>query len=329
VREHLPCIVGESHVLQDVIAIVSRAAPSPDAAALITGESGTGKELLARTVHFKSPNHKGPFVSLNCAALPAELIESELFGYAPGAFSGARASGKIGLIQEAEGGTLFLDEMGDLSLEGQAKLLRFLESGEYYQVGDTRLRRARVRLVAATNQDPETLMAERRLRPDLFYRLAVIRIQTPSLRQRPEDVLPIARFFLEDFARKYGKTFTGIAPTAAARLEAHPWPGNIRELRNAVERGVLLGPGPLLEEADLALGSAAPTPEADTPAPASWPARGFPPLPPEGLDLAALDAHFLREAQQRSGGNDRAAARLLHMSYYAFRYRKQRLDAGG
>ncbi|MFH1136726.1 MAG: sigma-54 dependent transcriptional regulator [Pseudomonadota bacterium] len=324
-EENLPCFIAESDAIQDVMQFVDRVAKSPDAPVMILGETGTGKELFARAVHYKSPNCRGPFVTLNCAAIPREIIESELFGYEPGAFSGASPKGKAGLIEQAQGGTLFLDEVGDLGVEAQAKLLRFLDSGEYYKVGGTRIKQARARVVSATNRDLDAMTAAGEFRRDLYFRLAVIKIELPSLKKRPEDILPIARFFLMEFSRKYQKTFTGLSPEAEAFLLGHSWEGNVRELKSLMERGVLSGRGPVLGPDDFGRPTGGPVP--DKPAPDSR--FTLPPLTPEGLDLAALleavEKIYVEEAFRQSGGNDSKAAQFLGINYYTYRYRKKKL----
>lgn len=324
-KENVPCFLGESDAVQDIMEIVGKVAASPDTAVMILGETGTGKELIARAIHYRSPHFKGPMVSVNCAAIPRELIESELFGYEKGAFSGAEASGKSGLVEEAADGTLFLDEVGDLSMDAQAKLLRFLEEGEYYRVGGTRSRKVRTRIISATNRDLEAMMSEGRFRKDLYYRLAVVRIEIPSLNQRRKDIMPIATHFLAQFNEKFGKSFLGFSEEAREALEGFHWTGNVRELKNLVERGVLLGEGPLLTPEGLGLervtsagGDAGPGQR--------W---NLPPLSAEGFDLLGLlgeiERRYLREALRLSGDNESRAARLLGISRDTFRYRKKRL----
>ncbi|OGP70532.1 MAG: Fis family transcriptional regulator [Deltaproteobacteria bacterium RBG_13_58_19] len=320
-RENMPCFIGESDAIQDVMNTVAKVAQSPDTPVIILGESGTGKELIASAIHYKSPNFQGPFVTLNCAAIPRELLESELFGYEKGAFSGAAANGKKGLVEQAGGGTLFLDEVGDLSLEAQAKLLRFLENGEFYRLGGTKKLQVRTRVVSATNKDINSMIEQSLFREDLYYRLAVIKIWVPSLNNRPEDIVPIAKYFLVELSGKYQKNFTGIAPEAESLLKDYAWKGNIRELRNIIERGVLMESGPQLRLTDLDLTG---TPPESSPGLATT--VGFPRLPDEGLDLAALEKHFIKEALKKSQGNSRLAADLLRMSYYAFRYKRKNLE---
>ncbi|MEW6386635.1 MAG: sigma-54 dependent transcriptional regulator [Thermodesulfobacteriota bacterium] len=320
-RENMPCFIGESDAIQDVMKVVDRVAQSPDTPVIILGESGTGKELIASAIHYKSPNFQGPFVTLNCAAIPKELLESELFGYEKGAFSGAAANGKRGLVEQAGGGTLFLDEVGDLSLEAQAKLLRFLEHGEFYRLGVTKKLQVRTRVVSATNKDLTGMIEQGLFREDLYYRLAVIKIWVPSLNERPEDIIPIAKYFLVELGGKYQKNFTGIAPAAERLLKDYPWKGNIRELRNIIERGVLMENGPQLQLTDQNLKRMEPQA-----LPLSAATAVFPRLPDEGLDLAALEKHFIKEALKKAQGNSRLAADLLGMSYYAFRYKRKNLE---
>jgi DNA-binding NtrC family response regulator len=323
IKENLPCFIGESNAIQDMMQFVTKVAQSPDTPILIVGESGTGKELVARAVHYKSPIFNGPFVTLNCAAIPRDLVESELFGYEKGAFSGASASGKSGLIEQAADGTLFLDEIGDLSLEAQAKLLRFLEDGEYYRVGGTQKLRVQTRIVSATNKDLNDSIEKGVFRLDLFYRLGVIKVQIPSLNQRREDIIRIAKYFLVEFGQKHEKTFEGISTDAENFLVKRQWKGNIRELRNFIERGVLVGNGPDLTLNDLGVDSS--NSSTNDQASTHETEAGFPPLPDDGIDLNALEEYFIREALNRAEGNDAKAAQLLKMSYYSYRYRKKKI----
>ncbi|NJD63444.1 MAG: sigma-54-dependent Fis family transcriptional regulator [Deltaproteobacteria bacterium] len=324
-RENLPCFMGESNTIKDVMQSVGQLARSPDTPVLILGETGTGKELIASAIHYRSPNFRGPLVSVNCAAIPRELIESELFGYEKGAFSGANTAGKKGLVEQAEGGTLFLDEIGDLSLEAQAKLLRFLEEGEYYRVGGTRKFTVRTRVVSATNKNLEEQIEKGLFREDLYYRLAVARVEVPSLTVRRDDIVPIAMHFLLEFSRKFDKPFTGISPDAQEALKNYRWKGNVRELRNIVERGVLVSEGPELNRKDLGLEKTNSSP--DRPRSAEEILR--PLVPPEGIDLQgaheSLDKHFFEEVLRMTGGNETRAAMLLHINYHTFRYRRKKL----
>ena len=324
IRENMPCIIGDSNAIQDVMQFIGKTAVSPDTPILITGESGTGKELIASAVHYLSPNFQGPYVTLNCASIPTDLVESELFGYEKGAFSGAQPSGKPGLLEEAHGGTLFLDEIGDLSLEAQAKLLRWLEYGKYYRVGGTKEQQSQVRVVSATNKDLEAQIQEKLFRLDLFYRISVIKIEIPALNQRREDIIPIAEFFLGEFAKKFNKNHTTISREAQEHLKQYHWKGNIRELKNYIERAVLIGSGPELTLEDLGL----PVNQGLSKGEPSTPqfANGLTALPADGIDLDEMERHYIQEALSAAGGNDAKAAHLLGLSYYAFRYRRKKIE---
>jgi DNA-binding NtrC family response regulator len=324
-QENLPCFVAESNAIQDVIEFIGTVAKSPDTPVLIFGETGTGKELIASAIHFRSPNFRGPFVTVNCAAIPKDLIESELFGYEKGAFSGASASGKKGLIEAAANGTLLLDEVGDLSHEAQAKLLRFLEMGEFYRVGGTKKIEIQTRVVSATNKDLGSMIAKDQFRKDLYFRLGVIKVEVPSLNERRDDILPLAKHFLDEFSRKFGKEFTGISNQAERALLTYEWVGNVRELKNVIERGVLVGKGPKLNLQDLGI-------ESTSAAAAIKPTRSeaaLPPLSNAGIDLASVKEDFERfyieEALRVAAGNESRAAKLLKMNHHTFRYRKKKL----
>jgi len=327
-KEHLPCFIGESNAIQNVMEFVKTVAKSPDTPIIIIGETGTGKELLASAIHYNSPNFRDPFATVNCAAIPKDLIESELFGYEKGAFSGADATGKKGLIEEAANGTLFLDEVGDLSLEAQAKLLRFLELGEYYRVGGTKKHHIKTRVISATNKDIDRMIADGQFRKDLYFRLGVIKVQAPSLNERPEDILPLSKHYLQEFSQKFDKKFIGISAEAEAVLLTHNWTGHVRELKNLVERAVLTGKGPDLLPVDLGIESHT---QNEPKAPVSDKA-GFPPLPPEGLDLdgqlQSFEKHYIEAALQIAKGNESKAAKLLNINHHTFRYRRKKLLGG-
>ena len=326
-KEHMPFFVAQSNEIQGIMDFISRAASSPDTPILILGETGTGKELIARTIHYRSPNAQGPFLTLNCAAIPKDLIESELFGYEKGAFSGAGTSGKRGLIEEAAEGTLFLDEVGDMGLEAQAKLLRFLEDGEFYRVGSTKKRHIRTRIVSATNKDLPCLTEQGLFRNDLYFRLGVVTVNIPSLNERTDDILPLAQHFLVQYSVKFQKKFTGISAEAQKALQEHHWIGNVRELKNLIERGVLLGRGPDLKPEDMGLRmyvhDAKQTPLND-----SFPGED-PVIPPEGIDLMAAvkeyERRYIRAALKYAQGNESKAARLLHMNHYTLRYQRKKV----
>ncbi len=323
-KENMPCFIGESNAIQDVMEVVTKVAKSPDTSVLILGETGTGKELIARAIHYRSPNFNGSLICVNCAAIPKELIESELFGYEKGAFSGANASGKAGLVEKAAGGTLFLDEVGDLSMEVQAKFLRFLEEGEYYRVGSTRNRQIKTRVISATNKSLTQMMNDGLFRRDLYYRLAVVKIEVPSLDQRRDDILLIARHFLLEFSRKFGKAFVGISQETEEILKAFDWAGNVRELKNIIEKGVLLGEGPELMINNLALQDKK---IEKVPGGPEHESR-LPPLTASGMNLSSLirsiESKYFEEALTLSGGNESKAAQLLQISRDSFRYRRRK-----
>jgi two-component system response regulator AtoC len=303
--------VGSSPALQEMLRQVRKVAPTKTTV-LLTGESGTGKELVARALHELSPRAAMPFVAVNCGAIPAELLESELFGHVRGAFTDASRD-KKGLAAEADGGTLFLDEIGELPLALQVKLLRFLEDEQVRRVGDTRSERVDVRLVAATARDLTRAVKEGQFREDLFYRLNVVNVRLPALRERPDDVPALVDHFLVKYRRlRPDAPLEGVSPQALEVLRSHRWPGNVRELEHAVERAVVLADGPLIEEDDL------PDEVRVAPVPA--------PLAP-GRDLSvkrafrSLDEQFIRAALERTGGNRTRAAELLDLSYRALLYK--------
>src|ERR671931_1541354 len=254
-------VVGASPAFRRMMTLVNQVADS-SATVLIQGESGTGKELVARTIHERSPRRSGPFVAVNCAALPETLLESELFGYERGAFTGA-AGRKEGRFELADGGTLFLDEVADLSTVTQPKILRVLQEGEFERLGGTRSLRVDVRIVTATNQDLVALVRDKRFREDLYYRLKVITINVPPLRERREDVRVLAEHFLRIYAAKNNRRLEGFTDEALRRLEGYSWPGNVRELENVLERGVVLARATLLDLPDLPeeVAGATPLPE--------------------------------------------------------------------
>jgi len=295
-------LIGRSRCMEELRAFLAVVGDS-QAAVLIRGESGTGKELAARAIHRASPRREGPFVSLNCGALPAQLLESELFGYEKGAFTGA-AGAKPGQFELAHAGTVFLDEIGECSPELQVRLLRVLQEKEVQRLGGTRRIATDFRLVAATNRTLADEIKAGRFREDLYYRINVVEVVMPPLRERREDIPLLAAFFLERFSRRENKAFAGISGAALERLGAHDWPGNVRELENAIERGVVVGRGPLLEDADLPpqvrSAAAAPGPAAD--------------LAGRDLPLAEVERAVIAAAMARHGGNKSQAARALGIS---------------
>jgi DNA-binding NtrC family response regulator len=307
-RRAVGAIVAESPAMRTVVELARRVAPRRSNV-LLTGETGTGKELFAGLIHEASSRGSGALVKVNCAALPETLLESELFGHERGAFTGADRR-RIGRFEEASGGTLFLDEVGEMSPAIQAKLLRVLQDQEFHRVGGTQTLRTDARLVAATNVDLEREMRRGAFREDLYFRLDVIRVHLPPLRERPEDVVELAHRFQSEFAGGPGAP-RGFEPDAMARLRAHRWPGNVRELRNAIERAQLLAPGPRIRAADLAL--TAPDRLAD---PDVW----RPELPPPGWSLRDWERALVEEALQRAGYVQKEACQLLGISRRKLNY---------
>ncbi|MBW1806962.1 MAG: sigma-54-dependent Fis family transcriptional regulator [Deltaproteobacteria bacterium] len=325
-QENLPCFIGESNVIQDMIEFMGMVAKSPDTPILILGETGTGKELIASAIHYRSPNYKGPLITVNCPAIPKNLIESELFGYEKGAFTGAKASGKHGLIEEAANGTLFLDEVGDLSLEAQSKMLRFLEDNEFYRVGGIKKVKVETRVVSATNRNLDDMIANDLFRKDLYYRLGVIKIEIPSLNERRNDILPLTKHFVEFFADKFAKEVTGIEQQAESALLEHKWEGNVRELKNIVERAVLTSKGSKLNLYDFGFDD-----HGDKPKQLDSVHGGtfLSPLSEDGIDLSemqeSVEKYYISEALKISGGNESKAAKLLNINHHTFRYRRRKL----
>jgi two-component system NtrC family response regulator len=303
-------IIGSSPALQAALADLKLAASS-DATVLILGESGTGKELAARALHLNSPRREGPFVVVNCASIPESLIESELFGHRKGAFTGATEE-RRGKFEIASGGTIFLDEIGELPIGLQPRLLRVLQEGEVDKVGENQPIRVDVRVVASTHQDLEARVREGTFREDLWYRLNVVPLRLPPLRERAEDLPVLVEHFLLKHAKRHGRPVPRVAPEVIDRLQRHAWPGNVRELENLLERLVVLARSDALAEADL---------------PASM--RGEGPsygglrveIPASGIVLEEVERGLLREALRRSGGNQSQAARLLGISRQTLIYR--------
>ncbi|MBM4035781.1 MAG: sigma-54-dependent Fis family transcriptional regulator [Planctomycetes bacterium] len=317
-----PAVLALSEKMRDVLALADRYRALPDVPVLIEGESGVGKEMLARYLHHDERDHSRPFVAINCGAIPATLAESELFGYAPGAFTSARAEGAPGKIKAAHGGTLFLDEVAELDPASQTKLLRFLEGGSFYPVGSTREVIVRTRIIAATNRDLAGAVAGGQFRRDLYYRIHVGHIRIPPLRERQEEIVPLARHFLRQSAERFGNRFDGIAPAAQQLLTQARWEGNVRELRNVIERAVLTGKGPILLPEHLAALAGAAAGERAA-APSSGPAEAT--LPEEGFDLDAAMLRLLQRALEKHRGNQSRTARYLRITREALRYRMHKL----
>jgi two-component system, NtrC family, response regulator PilR len=310
-------IIGKSGRILEVFDTVRKISDSPSTA-MITGESGTGKELVARAIHFNSLRRDKPFVSVNCGAIPEGLMESELFGHVRGAFTGA-VSNKIGLFSAGEGGTLFLDEITEIPPLLQVKLLRAIQTREIRRVGDTKDIKTDVRLIAASNRNLEDAVRDGVLREDLYYRLNVIPIQLPPLRERREDIPLLVAHFLQKFSKELGKGARGVAPDAMGVLERYHWPGNIRELENVLERAIVLGAGDMVSVESL--------PETLR---RERPVKGMEAveLPEDGLDLEAtldtIERGYLQRALDRTGGVQTKAAELLKMTFRQFRYKLQK-----
>ncbi len=301
-------IVGMAPPMQRVFEIVDQVAPSR-ATVLITGESGTGKELIANAIHQRSPRASGPFIKLHCAALAESLLESELFGHERGSFTGAMAR-KDGRFSLADGGTLFLDEIGEISPSIQVKLLRFLQEHEFERVGGTQTIRVDVRVIAATNRNLPEEVAKGRFREDLFYRLNVVALEMPPLRERASDIPALAKFFIDRYAKANDKAIDSISPAALETMIAYSWPGNVRELENAIERAVVLTSAPTIEPRALP----------STVRPSASPAiPGAPAIP--GSTMAELERYAILETMKSTGGSTSKAAEMLGISTRTIQYR--------
>lgn len=309
-------IVGYGARMQEILGAVSRVAPSRTTV-LLCGESGVGKDLIARAIHHHSPRAAQPFVKINCTAIPENLMESELFGYEKGAFTGA-VTAKPGKFEQADGGTVFLDEIGDVPTGIQVKLLRVLQEREFERLGSNKTKQIDVRVIAATNVDLRRALEEGNFREDLYYRLNVFPITIPSLRERSEDIPVLADHFLRKFASETGSAVTGISEAAQHKLVAYHWPGNVRELENVIERSLLYASGTVLQPDDVRLDHA--PRRATNGAPGNSNGNGSDFLP-EGVSLDEHEHQLIREALKRSAGNKSQAARLLGLSRNALRYR--------
>ncbi len=312
-RYHFQNIVGRSKKMQEVLALVERVAPT-NSTVLIGGESGVGKDLIARAIHQNSRRAAGPFIKVNSTAIPDTLFESELFGFERGAFTGALAS-KPGKFELADKGTLFLDEIGDVPAPIQVKLLRVLQEREFERLGGTKTLKVDLRLIAATNRDLRAALEEGTFREDLYYRLNVVPIDIPPLREHREDIPDLANHFLARFTRENGKTIQGITPAAMSVLTDYHWPGNARQLENSIERAVALSSGSVIDVHDIQL---------DT-VPNKNIVSGSAQFLPEGMTLEQWEDNMIREALRRANGNKSQAARLLGLSRNALRYRLSKL----
>lgn len=315
-RERFHGFIGSSDVMQVVYQAIENVASSR-ATVFVTGESGTGKEVAAEAIHSASQRAKGRFVALNCGAIPENLLESELFGHVKGAFTGA-LDNRVGAAKEADGGTLFLDEICEMELKLQVKLLRFLQTGMIQRVGSSRPEAVNVRVICATNRDPMTEVAEGRFREDLYYRLSVLPIELPPLRDRGDDVLLLANAFLERFSQEEGKRFEPLDPIARSHISSHRWPGNVRELQNVIRRAVVMSGGPSLSLGPILQGQRSVANER-VPGPSVEPAQPLPldeaPAPSlSELTLDAVERWAIQAAMARCNANVPAAARHLAIS---------------
>jgi len=317
-------IVGESPAMKKMLSLAAKVAESEVSSVLLQGESGTGKDLVAKAIHYGSQRAEGPFVAVNCAALPATLIESELFGYEKGAFTDAKAR-KEGLFEQAEGGTLLLDEIGELELSLQAKLLRVLEEGAFRRVGGLKDIPLDVRVLAASNRDLKAESEAGRFRLDLYYRLSIIQIDIPPLRERGDDVLLLSQHYIDTIgARLKRNRVTGLSAEAQEVFRKYDWPGNVRELRNVIERALILEDADKITTEYLPGGLLSPSRVAQTSAADAVSTRFV--LPEEGISLDEAELSFVQQAIERSGGNQTRAAELLGISRDQLRYRLKKLE---
>jgi two-component system, NtrC family, response regulator AtoC len=323
-------IIGKSSQIRDVITKVRQIASSLSATTLIIGESGTGKELVARLIHNLSPVANQPFVDINCGAIPETLLESELFGYEKGAFTGAQMQ-KQGLFELANGGTIFLDEIGNTTASFQMKLLKIVEYKSFRRVGGAKEIHVSTRIVAATNIDLLEAVHEGKFREDLYYRLNVFEIDIPPLRDREEDVIVLAEHFIQHFNKAYGRNIRGLAPSAKEKLTNYSWPGNIRQLKNAIERVVLVENVEWLEEDHFTLDSVRYMPKKKIvpekiTAPKPSPNFNKIEIPDEGISLEKFERDIILSALDKANGNLSKAARLLKISRGKLRYRLERAE---
>ena len=307
-------IVGQSPALLAVKALLQKVAASPASTVLLTGESGTGKDLAAKAIHYNSSRAAKPFMNITCSALPESLLESELFGHERGAFTGADRQ-KRGLFEMADGGTVFLDEIGEMVPALQAKLLRFLEERAFKRVGGATDIRVDVRVISATNRNLQDEVRQGKFREDLFYRLNVLPIALPPLRDRADDIARLVAFYIDTYNAEFKKRIRGVTPEAMQQLQRYPWPGNVRELRNTVERAMLLTESDMLTAADLSGTAAGPVRLSDRVE-----------LPAAGIDLEQLERSLLVQALERTGWNQTRAATLLGLNRDQIRYRIEKFQ---
>src|ERR1041384_5241938 len=318
-------IIGQSPAIREMLAMAQKVAESEVSSVLLQGESGTGKDLVAKAIHYHSNRAEGPFVAINCAALPGTLMESELFGYEKGAFTDAKAR-KEGMFEQAEGGTLLLDEIGELELSLQAKLLRVLEEGTFRRVGGLKDIPFDARIIAASNRDLRRESEGGRFRPDLYYRLSVIQIDIPSLRERGDDVLLLAQHYIDTIGSrlKRNRKISALSPEVKDVFRKYHWPGNVRELRNVIERALILEENDQITTEYLPGGLLMSPRQLSLINGADLPAQFV--LPAEGISLDEAELSFVRQAIERSGGNQTRAAELLGISRDQLRYRLKKLE---
>jgi len=312
-------VIAESPSMREVLNFVRRVAASEATTILLEGENGTGKDLIAKTLHYQSVRQAEPFIAINCAAIPDSLLESELFGYEKGAFTDARSQ-KRGIFELADKGTLFLDEIGEIPLMLQAKLLRVLEEQTFRRLGGLKDIKLDLRVVAATNKNLREAVKEGAFRQDLYFRLNVIQILIPALRERVEDIVPLTKFFVEHYNRKFKRNIEGLNEAAARLLMGHDWPGNVRELRNAIERAMILEESAQITPASLPIAISRPESGTVLPVPASTD------LPTEGLSLEDNERSLLARALEKTNGNQTQAARLLRITRDTLRYKMKKFN---
>ena len=317
-------IIGQSPAMREMLTIARKVAESEVSSVLLQGESGTGKDLVAKAIHYQSNRSDGPFIAINCAAIPGTLIESELFGYEKGAFTDAKAR-KEGMFEQAEGGTLLLDEIGELELSLQAKLLRVLEEGAFRRVGGLKDIPFDARIIAASNRDLRTESEAGRFRLDLYYRLSVIQIDIPSLRDRGDDVIQLAEYYIASFGKRLRKTVRGLEDDVAEAFRQYHWPGNVRELRNVIERALILEDDDVITTKYVPRGLVPGTHPSTSESDASGTHEVFR-LPLAGASLEDVEMSLVRQAINRSGGNQTRAAELLGISRDQLRYRLKKLE---
>ncbi len=305
-------IIGDSPEMRGILEIVKKVNATGNSTVLLMGESGTGKDLLAKVIHRTSERASGPFMNITCTALPDTLLESELFGHERGAFTDAKMK-REGLLQLAHGGTLFLDEVGDMPITLQSKLLRFLEDRSFRRLGASEDTRVDVRVICATNRDLSALVQSGQFRSDLYWRISVVPIRIPALRERASDIPRLCHYFVDRLNREFRKSVKGITPAALEKLTTYAWPGNVRELRNVIERAMILGSGDTLDVADLPAEIRGLAAEGAPREPVT--------LPPDGLDFEEVEKSLVTQAMRLAGGNQTRAARLLRMTRDQIRYR--------